>query len=216
VSQIRAPRTDAQIGDLIDPRSPLWEAAPSTTLEMAPTPLGYQPSVYVVAAWEKKTYGDLPELAVRALHNGRQIAIRLEWPEARPVIRPADLDAFADGAGVLFPLAGSDTPIDSMGSPERPVRAWYWRPDLEKPLSVDGKGAGSATRLPDNGLQAKGEWRDSRWSLVFARDLASRDGLSFVAPSTVHASFAVWRGANQERAGLKAFARIWHEIHLEA
>ena len=215
MTRITAPRTEAAAAALLDPAATAWDAAPVATLAMAPTPLGYQPSVYVVASWRERPYGGLSELNVQALHTGRELAVRLDWHEDGPISKPHDLDVFTDAAGILFPLGGPDTPIDSMGAPEKPVNAWYWRPNLEDALSAIGKGAGTVARLTNGGVHARGEWHDSRWGVVFLRAFAAREGVSMSAPGTVQASFAVWRGANQERAGIKAYAQSWHEISLE-
>lgn len=212
---IPATRTAASVTTLLDPDGAVWQTARPVTLSMSPTPIGYQPSVYVVASWRDRPYGRLPELQVRALHNGAELALRLEWEEVSPSTKPDDLDTFADAAGVLFALNGASTPIESMGAPEKPVNAWYWRPNLPAALSAIGKGAGSVTRLADESVQAQGSWRDARWRVVFARGFSAREGIGMSAPGSLIASFAVWRGSNQERAGIKAFAQAWHEIFLE-
>jgi steroid C-25 hydroxylase gamma subunit len=215
VASITAPKVNVAAGTLLDPDATVWRNARAATLAMEPAPIGYQPSVYVVAAWQNQPYGQLKELQVQAAHNGEQLAVRLEWTEEGPIAKPSDLDVFTDAAGVLFALNGSDTPIESMGTPERPVYAWYWRPTLETPLTALGEGVGTVSRLQNGDLQANGDWRERRWRVVFLRGFSSAHGVRISAPGRLTTSFAVWRGANQERAGIKAFAQSWHEISLE-
>ncbi len=215
MTTIVAPKVSETLAQIVDPDATIWSSAQTETIDMAPTPIGYQPSVYVVAAWRERPYGAVPRVEVRALHTGKELAFRIEWDEPSPTSAPDDTDKFADGAGVLFPQNGVDAVIESMGTPEKPVNAWYWRPNLTQPIHALGQGAGSVVRLTDGAVAGKGKWAGGRWRVVLARALDAGQGVRISAPGSVNASFAVWRGANQERAGIKSFGQTWHEIRLE-
>jgi DMSO reductase family type II enzyme heme b subunit len=151
------------------------------------------------------------------VHNGDSIYFHLSWedPEANDGI--SNTDEFADAAAVLLPVNG-DAPLMSMGSPQQPVNAWYWRPDLESPYTVFAEGTGSTRRSTDGSLKAAGIHRDGRWLVVLRRTLqAEGDGhVQLAAGTTSKAAFAVWQGANQERGGLKATTQEWQPLELES
>ncbi len=213
---IIATKVTAPLAQLVDPDESLWSRAAPQTIDMLPTPIGFQPSVYVIASWTDRPYGTLPRVSVRALHTGKELAIRLEWDELQPIAKPEEIDVFSDGAGILFPLDGKEAPIETMGSPEQPVNAWYWRANLEDAISATGQGVGTVQRLTDGGVMAKGRWGEGRWRVAFGRAFETKEGVPLAAPGAVNASVAVWRGANGERAGIKAFGQTWHEIRLES
>ncbi len=214
MATVTVPSVSAPLSRLLDPGDSAWSGADVQTIDMAPTPMGFQPSMYVIASWKDRAYGQLQKLSVKALHNGKEIAFRLEWEEPEPSINPQDINLFADGAGVLFPVDGKQATIESMGTPEQPVNAWYWRPNLQAAIHGIGLGAGTLQRLTDGAVSGNGVWSDGRWRVVIGRDFTASEGVKIEAPGSVNGSFAIWRGANHERAGVKAFGQTWHEIRL--
>ncbi len=65
--------------------------------------------------------GSVKQVAVRAMHDGEWLAIRLEWADAT-ADRSVGVETFRDAAAVGFPLAESDSPPSPfMGDPEHPV-----------------------------------------------------------------------------------------------
>jgi DMSO reductase family type II enzyme heme b subunit len=189
----------------------------ATEVKLDPTPISAQPSMYIQAKWEQGDYGRLGGVAVKAAHNESRIYFRLEWddPDADDGIR--NTDQFADAAAVLFPVA-DDAPLQSMGSPQQPVNAWYWRPDLEAPYSIAAQGTSTTRRTVDPELGAQGAYTSGRWSVVVRRAFQSRgDGYVQLAPGEGHkAAFAVWQGANQERGGLKSVTLEWQPLEIDA
>ena len=70
-------------------------------------------------------------------------------------------------------------------------------------------------------ISTRAEHTHGRWALVFRRALAAdATAAAEVAPfdpgKAYRVALAVWRGANAERAGLKAFSPEWVELTLEA
>lgn len=214
---IKAQRVAAADSALIDPAGGDWRSPPATLLSLDPTPLIQQPSVYVQAKWETIDYGATGAISVQALHNDNGIFFRLQWDDQSANTDVLDTDQFTDAAAVLFPVK-EDAPLTSMGSPEQPVNAWYWRPDVETPFSVTALGTGTTVRTVDPSLQGKSAHTRDGWSVVIGRALQSAgDGsVQLAAGQTTKVAFAVWQGGNDERAGLKAVTLEWQPLELEA
>ena len=73
-------------------------------------------------------------IAVRAAHDGKSIAIMMDWTDLTCdsfVLRPQD---FADGAAVQFAMPGERGHF-AMGEKGRPVNIWHWRIDRQVDLS---------------------------------------------------------------------------------
>jgi DMSO reductase family type II enzyme heme b subunit len=214
---IKALRVEAADSALSDPAGSEWRNAPADRLSLEPTPLVSQPSVYVQAKWETIDYGLIGAVSVQALHNDNGIFFRLQWDDATEDDDIRDTDQFTDAAAVLFPV-NDDAPLASMGSPQQPVNAWYWRPDIETPFSVTSQGMGATRRTVDSSLRGNGAHQGDAWAVVIGRALLS-DGDGYVqlaAGETSKVAFAVWQGSSSERAGLKAVTLEWQTLELEA
>ncbi|HEU4759467.1 MAG TPA: ethylbenzene dehydrogenase-related protein [Dehalococcoidia bacterium] len=215
---VKAVRIDASTEALLDPGAPAWRSPPEETLALTPTPISVQPSVYVIAKWKDLGYGAVQQVRIRAAHNGEALLFRLTWDDETASDRIGDTDQFADAAAVLFPLNG-DAPIANMGMEGQPVNAWYWRPDLERPLNVTAQGPGTTVRhKEDVFLEANGRHADGGWSVVVARPFGVQgaNAVSLAPGQPAKVGFAVWQGANQERGGLKAFTPAWQPLEIEA
>ena len=73
------------------------------------------------------------ELAVQALHDGRELAILLSWSDAsydQTMMRPQD---FRDAAAVQFSL-DRNPPFFAMGQPQAPVNIWMWKSERQADL----------------------------------------------------------------------------------
>jgi DMSO reductase family type II enzyme heme b subunit len=203
---------------LLDPASPEWEKVPVETINMGGTPLASQPSRYIRTVWADKPIGTVRFLSVRAVHNGRDLLLRLEWQD-----ESRDVDflsrGFPDGAAVLFPLNG-DAPLATMGSEKAPVNAWFWRADqADVARNVRASGIGSVEDTEKSRIAARSQWKDGAWSVVFSRPLTVADqkgeAVQLAAGGSTKVAFAVWEGSGGERAGIKAFSNQWRELSLE-
>jgi len=100
------------------PDSGLWQAAPPVDLHLMPL-------------WWR---ADRPEeLTVRALHDGKELAILLSWADTThdsTAMRPQD---FRDAAAIAFSLA-PDPPFFAMGQPGGPVNIWMWKAERQADL----------------------------------------------------------------------------------
>jgi DMSO reductase family type II enzyme heme b subunit len=214
---VRVHRTGAGDDALLDHASHEWSRIPGSEVTLEATPLTAQPSKYIQEKWKAAPYGQPLNLTVRAAHDGERAYFHLSWPDNSHNDGIRDTDQFADAVAILFPVNG-DAPLVSMGSPQAPVNAWYWRPDLETPLSVSAQGTGTTRRNADPQLSAAGSYENGAWNVVVRRALASSssDYVALSAGAITKVAFAVWQGANQERGGLKAATLDWQPLEIEA
>ncbi len=201
---------------LLDPAAADWASATEETVTLEATPWASQPSEYAMNAWKERPYGLTGQLRVAAAHNGEALFFRLSWQDETEDDNIPDTDRFPDGAGVLFPVR-SDAPLLTMGTPERAVNAWYWRPDLEEPLSVTATGLGTTVRQSNASLAAAASYGDGGWQVVISRPFSARgdEEVALMPGQTTKTGFAVWQGSNQERAGIKAATLEWQPLEIE-
>lgn len=201
---------------MLDPTVDEWASVPSEAVQLRPTPIGSQPSHYVINSWREKPYGESSLLEVTAAHNGEALLFRLSWPDPTEDDRIDDTDRFGDGVAVLLPVVEGAI-LQSMGSVERPVNAWYWRADIGAPFSVTAKGFGTTVRKDDGSIVVGARYEDKAWHVVLARRFdVDEEGTAPLQPGMVtQAGFAVWQGSNRERAGIKAASAEWESLEIE-
>ena len=79
-----------------------------------------------------------PELLVRAITDGSDIAFRLQWADPAQNDLPGS-GRFLDACAVQFPKTNDPKPpAPQMGEPGRPVQITFWRADWQ--ASVNGRG----------------------------------------------------------------------------
>ena len=190
------------------PLDPAWLKLPPTTIGLYP-----QAGVSTTAATSRRM-----KLRLRAMHDGKTLALHLEWNDARPA-RVHGIGAFADAVAVQWPLrygAGDPLPYVGMGHAGNPVAIWFWRADgRTETLAAEGFSTLSA-QGPD-GFLAEGLWRDGRWRVVFRRAFAIERGALHprIAPHTpIPLALAVWDGGANERDGAKRLS-AWHALRFE-
>lgn len=196
-----------------------WRAARAETLSLEGTPLGMQPTALIRASWKDRPIGAVGKVSVAAVHDGRHLAFRLEWRDATENRRIIDNQAFPDAAAVLLPVV-ENAPVYTMGAPDMPVNAWYWRADeTDHGRSVVAEGIGTSRTVDRTLVRTRGEWKEGRWQVVMARALrveSSEPHAQLEPGATTGLAVAVWDGQNGERAGIKAWSGHWRELHLEA
>jgi hypothetical protein len=107
-----------------DVRADAWVDAPPILVALQP-----QQAVPPVLA-----QGDIDELKVRALHNGKELAFRLEWRDAR-LDETERIGRFRDAVAVQLPAADPATPPSvMMGSAGKPVHVLQWRASWQRDL----------------------------------------------------------------------------------
>jgi mono/diheme cytochrome c family protein len=95
----------------LDPADPEWERVDSVRAPLNPL----WPEPLPVAA-----------VAVRAVHDGRSIAIMLQWRDDTLDGAPVRSEDFQDAVAIQFSINGT-FPFLGMGDPENPVNIWQWR-----------------------------------------------------------------------------------------
>jgi len=91
-------------------------------------------------------------------------------------------------------------------------------PHVSPVEDANAHGFGTLKSQPASGqnVAGKGVWRDGSWSVIFLRDLKSKeaDDVKFVVGKHVPIAFAVWDGQNRDRNGRKVVSN-WHQLILE-
>jgi len=215
---MRVTRLKMQVDALGGPDDSAWRNVPGDSAVLVPTPAGLQPTGYAVARAENMTYGATRRIAVKAAHDGTQIAFRLEWLDPAPNERRLDNGDFADAVAMLFPL-NENAPL-MMGAPEAPVELWYWRADRPAHARSDtATGIGTSKIIDANAIAASAVRRDGRWTVVLRRALRTKrpasESVQITPGAVVRVAFAVWDGGNRERAGIKAFSPGWLQLTIE-
>ncbi|MCK2127384.1 ethylbenzene dehydrogenase-related protein [Thauera aromatica] len=210
---MKAKRIDASNDALLDAASPAWASALGESMSMAQTPLMLTKEVSPFLALGQD-HGAIENLQAAALHNGRMLAVRLQWA-APKYDRIVDLDSFVDGAAVLFPLVRG-APAVTMGAPGKPTNAWYWKANKPEPYEVVAEGFASVQRVAGRSdLKAVAQYRDGQWNVVLGRSLGKADGLVKLEPGgSTKIAFAVWSGGNAERSGRKSFSGEFVDLEI--
>jgi DMSO reductase family type II enzyme heme b subunit len=190
-----------------------WDLVRGVSVDLVPTDLGSQPSLYVQKAWEDRAFGEVGAVRVQAAVGGGSVFVRLCWRAKDPRPSVSDNAVFADACGVLFPLDGSNAELSTMGSDDWPVQAWHWQAGMAEPFVVVARGLGTAERQSGHGVTADASHSAEEWRVVFSRGLNGK-GVPLARGSAVPVGFAVWSGANSERGGLKAHSPEWVELRI--
>ena len=80
--------------------------------------------------------GAVQGVQVRALHDGRSLALRLTWKNDR-ADSTVGINKFRDSCAVMFPADPDDLPAITMGEAGKPVIVWQWKPDWENPQAQE-------------------------------------------------------------------------------
>jgi DMSO reductase family type II enzyme heme b subunit len=78
--------------------------------------------------------GAVPGVEVACVHDGRDLAVLLRWPDASRNDMPAG--SFPDGAAVQL-STDHDPPVLAMGGPDQPVHIWHWQSFRPRELAGD-------------------------------------------------------------------------------
>jgi DMSO reductase family type II enzyme heme b subunit len=118
--RVVAARTDEALPR--DPLAAVWRAQPPINM-----PLVQQ---YMVAP-RLQPEGMIPQVTLRALHNGREIGFHVAWADSRA----DDLEAvarFRDSVAVQVPVSPEGPVTVVMGQPGRPVHILHWRASWQR------------------------------------------------------------------------------------
>jgi DMSO reductase family type II enzyme heme b subunit len=110
-----------------DPNDAAWQAVPEYAAKLIPQDL-VEP---------RQLKPSTTEVRVRALQNGTDVALRLEWNDSTQNNTPGPAK-FSDGCAVQFPAkADPSVPAPQMGEPGKPVEITFWTANWQ--AIVDGR-----------------------------------------------------------------------------
>ncbi len=185
-----------------------WSTVQQETIRMLPTTFAMQPTEYIRVSWEGRGHGKIAEMVVSAVHDGEIAAFRMQWKAAKNNPK--------DAAAIALPVRGAP-PLATMGMPGSPVNMLHWMANNERVRSVFAEGIGTTAPGPEVKVNGSGSWSDGSWRVVVTRALGLGDDVApLVAGEKTGIGFALWEGANEERAGIKAFSVDWLDLTLDA
>jgi len=209
-----------EIDAVLDPEAALWRAAEVETVKLKGTPLDMQPTAAIRAGWVDKKIGAIDVVQVAAVHDGEQIAFRLEWSDPDENREITDTTVFPDCCGVLLPTV-QYAPMAVMGAIGMAVNAWYWRADengLGRHLMAEG--LGTSRTIDYELVRGNGVHKNGRWHVVITRAMKveSPDKPVQLEPGqSTGFGVAIWEGGHGERAGIKAISGDdWIKLEIQA
>ena len=198
------------IKNYLSPGSAHWARVPAAKVDMMPTPLQMQPTEYIRNSWEKRPYGQTQKLDVASVHDGHTWALRATWTGSGP----GQTD-FPDALAIALPVRNHPV-LALMGAKDAPIHYLRWSANKEGVLSLVATGIGLSAPGPEIKQTAQALADGPTWHVVITRALGTgKDIAPLAAGKKTGVGFALWRGANDERAGIKAFSIDWAELELE-
>jgi len=203
---------------LLDPEATGWKRREALPVKLMGTPLAMQPSELIRVAWSERRIGAIDRVRVSAIHDGQQLAFRLEWTDPTENSDVRDNDQFPDAAAIVLPSA-EGSPLITMGQAGQAVNAWYWRADQTSARNVVAEGLGTSRSVDDDRVRARGVWKEGHWRVVIAGALRveSPEPLAQLRPGESSGfGVAVWDGGSGERAGIKSFSGPqWIDLDID-
>jgi DMSO reductase family type II enzyme heme b subunit len=201
---VRAPMvTGALPAD--DPTAAAWNSATPATFPMSPQ-----------VHWQNRIQeATVKNLTVRALHDGTNVSILLEY--ADPTEDPDD------SAAIEF-MVGDKKAHFAHGQPMAqveggPVNIWFWKNKDGKGVDMNAKGFGTLKVQAHQDVKAKGAYTNGTWKVVFTRPLATEhpdEDTQITTGGFINIAFAVWDGKKdasgelREKGSQKAVSSWWY------
>lgn len=188
-----------------DPGAAVWSSAPPATFPMSPQ-VHWQNRIQEVT---------VKDVIVRALHDGTQVAVLVEYTD--PTQDP-------DDAAALEFMVGDKKAHFAHGQPMLqveggPVNIWFWKNKTGKALDMSAKGFGTLKPQEHQDVTAKGVYSNGTWKVVFSRKLLTGhadEDVQITAGQFMSISFAVWDGRKDavgelvEKGSQKAVSSWWY------
>ncbi len=155
------------------------------------------------------------DVKVRALHDGNQVAILLEY---------ADPTEDPDDAAALEFMVGDKKAHFAHGQPMAqveggPVNIWYWKNKAAKAVDMSAKGFGTLKAQEHQDVTGKGAYANGTWKVVFARPLSTEhpaEDTQIKPGEFINIAFAIWDGKKlesgdlREKGSQKAVSSWWY------
>ncbi|MEK7235599.1 MAG: ethylbenzene dehydrogenase-related protein [Nitrospirota bacterium] len=188
-----------------DPTAAAWSSATPATFPMSPQ-----------VHWQNRIQeATVRDLTVRALHDGTNVAILLEYTD--PTEDPDD------SAAIEF-MVGDKKAHFAHGQPMAqveggPVNIWFWKNKDNKGVDMNAKGFGTLKIQTHQDVKAKGAYANGTWKVVFTRPLATEhpdEDTQITTGGFINIAFAVWDGKKdasgelKEKGSQKAVSSWWY------
>ena len=189
-----------------DPAAAAWNSSVAAQFPLSPQ-VHWATRILEVTAKDVK---------VRGLHDGKQVAILLEYDD--PTQDPDD------AAAIEF-MVGDKKAHFAHGQPMAQVEGgsvniWFWKNKDSKALDMNAKGFGTLKVQDQQDVKGKGVYQDGKWKVVFSRALATGDAendAQFNPGEFINIAFAVWDGKKdpasgelKEKGSQKAVSSWWY------
>ena len=188
-----------------DPSAAVWSSAPPATFPMSPQ-VHWQNRIQEVT---------VKDVIVRALHDGKQVAVLVEY---------ADPTQDPDDAAALEFMVGDKKAHFAHGQPMLqveggPVNIWFWKNKTAKAVDMNAKGFGTLKAQEHQDVKAKGVYSNGTWKVVFSRDLSTghaEEDVQITPGQFISIAFAVWDGRKDgagdlvEKGSQKAVSSWWY------
>jgi len=131
-------RKEAEVNDILRPADANIHARRVRKLPTMPTDLAWEKfdnvRVPLNPLWPEPY--PVPAVAVTALHDGRRVAILLQWRDDIANGAPVRVEDFQDAVALQFSLKGT-TPFLGMGDANNPVNIWMWKAGWQQEANGD-------------------------------------------------------------------------------
>ena len=188
-----------------DPTAAVWSSATPATFPMSPQ-----------VHWQNRIQeATVRDLTVRALHDGTNVAILLEY--ADPTEDPDDSAAIEFMVGDKKAHFAHGQPMAQVGG--GPVNIWFWKNKDGKGVDMNAKGFGTLKVQTHQDVKAKGAYANGTWKVVFTRPLATEhpdEDMQITTGGFINIAFAVWDGKKdasgelKEKGSQKAVTSWWY------
>jgi len=183
----------------IDPSSPLWDQAPEEEFAMSPQ-VHWDPRIFSVT---------VKAIKIRALQDGHQLAVRLEY--ADPIQNPGDAVALEFPVGNKHAHFAHAQQMAQVESGE--VNIWYKKASNDQPTDMNAHGFKTlqAQDQAQQNVTGKSVWKDGVWRVTMVRSLTDpyAEDVQFMPGKFVQIAFAAWDEANREQGAQKAVTSWW-------
>ncbi len=176
--------------------SPLWQQARAVEFPLS-AQVHWEPRIFSVTAKSVK---------VRALHNGEDLAILIEYQD------PTKGDD--DAAAVQFPVGDEKAHFAHaqrmLQMESGSVNIWHWKEGEVGDLNA--KGFGNLRAQDRQDVTGFGVWNDGVWRVVFQRKLQTDDekDAQIIPGEFLQIAFAIWDSDNGETGSKKAVSSWWY------
>ncbi len=204
-------RMDAKVNDILTPEDANIHARKVRKLPTSPMDIAWEQfdnvRVPLNPLWPEPY--PVPAVAVTALHDGKRIAILLQWRDNIASGAPVRVEDFQDAVALQFSINGT-TPFLGMGDANNPVNIWMWKAGWQQ--AMDGQRPDVDTAHPSMHVDTYFETRVLYRTAEAAGNLQSRLELTSPVEDANARGFGTFnaQSAKGQNVGGKG---IWRDGH---